>query len=57
MVGFDVHNFPERSYKSALIPLMQEEKRAAINQVLIPKVLISRKLFKFKYFMDVLCFR
>ncbi|XP_062175642.1 glyoxysomal fatty acid beta-oxidation multifunctional protein MFP-a-like [Alnus glutinosa] len=37
MVGFDfaiatgtpfVHNFPERSYKSMLIPLMQQEKRA-----------------------------
>ncbi|KAE8076784.1 hypothetical protein FH972_015411 [Carpinus fangiana] len=28
MVGFDVHNFPERSYKSALIPLMQEKKTA-----------------------------
>jgi hypothetical protein len=55
MVGFDfaiatgtpfVHNFPERSYKSMLIPLMQQEKRAGISLLLKMIGYLYQKLLK-----------
>lgn len=57
-----VENFPERTYKSMLIPLMQEEKRAGKDHLLCSVYLVSDTFLgdpcvKFKFKNELLrCF-